>query len=399
MHKTFILFLGLLFSKVCHSQQVIQSMKRLPDTGQKLSYTNTFGEDNDYNINSPFYIDNNDGTITDTITGLMWQKTDGGEMTFENALIYTDTLTLGGFTNWRLPNAHEAFSILNLQNNNPALDISFFTKTLAEYWWTSNRQVNDSTKIWVTNAGGGIGNHPKSETISAGGTKKIHTRAVRDNFSPHLLATPYTDNFDSTIADNKTLLVWQKIPNSVAMSWEAALHYAESLVLGNDSNWRLPNIKELQSLNDELHVNPSVNPSFFNNLGVRKYWSSTTQQNQVANAWFWNTQYGITTYEAKSNSNFVICVRTPKDNIMSSMENLSRQENKVRVFPNPFIEKIYVSGFENNEVFCLLDATGNLVFEGKEISNQSFAFLSTGVYFIFIKNSVVKPIKLIKIDN
>lgn len=103
-------------------------MKRLPDTGQKLSYTNTFGEDNDYIINSPFYINNNDGTITDTITGLMWQKTDGGEMTFENALSYTDTLTLGGFNNWRLPNAHEAFSILNLQSNNPALDVSFLPK-------------------------------------------------------------------------------------------------------------------------------------------------------------------------------------------------------------------------------------------------------------------------------
>lgn len=396
MFKRHVFFLGLFFTSFCYSQQVSQSMRRLPDTGQKLSYTNTFGEDNDYNINSPFYINNDDGTITDTITGLMWQKTDGGEMTFENALTYTDTLTLGGFNNWRLPNAHEAFSILNLQNNNPALDVSFFTKTLAEYWWTSNRQINDSTKIWVTNAGGGIGNHPKSETISAGGTKKIHVRAVRDIITPPILTNLYTDNFDGSITDNRTQLVWQKIPNSNPMSWEAALQYAESLILGNDSNWRLPNIKELQSLNDESYINPSVNPSFFNNIGVRKYWSSTTQQNKVANAWYWNTQYGITTYDAKSNNNFVICVRTNKATIASSIESFSIHENKVKVLPNPFVDRIEITGFDKNSVFCLLDATGNIVFEGKDISSQSFAFLNRGVYFIFIKNSGIKPIKLIK---
>ena len=395
MFKRYVFFLGLFFSSFCFSQQVTQSMKRLPDTGQKLSYTNTFGEDNDYNINSPFYINNNDGTITDTITGLMWQKTDGGEMTFENALSYTDTLTLGGFNNWRLPNAHEAFSILNLQNNNPALDVSIFTKTLAEYWWTSNRQINDSTKIWVTNAGGGIGNHPKSETISAGGTKKIHVRAVRDIIAPPILANLYTDNLNGSITDNRIHLVWQKIPNSNPMSWEAALQYAESLILGNDSNWRLPNIKELQSLNDESYINPSVNPSFFNNVGVRKYWSSTTQQNQLANAWYWNTQYGITTYDAKSSNNFVICVRTNKANIASSIESFSIYE-QVKVFPNPFVDRIEITGFDNNSVFCLCDATGNMVFEGKDISSQSFAFLNRGVYFIFIKNSGIKPIKLIK---
>jgi hypothetical protein len=396
MLKINVFLFALLLTSFCYSQQVIQSMKRLPDSGQKLSYTNTYGEDNDYNINSPFYINNNDGTITDTITGLMWQKTDGGEITFENAITYTDTLTLGGFNNWRLPNAHEAFSILNLQNNNPALDVSFFTKTPAEYWWTSNRQINDSTKIWVTNAGGGIGNHPKSETISAGGTKKVHVRAVRDIIAPPIFTTVYSDNLNGTITDNRTNLVWQKIPNSNPMTWEAALQYAENLTLGNDSNWRLPNIKELQSLNDESYVNPSVNPSFFNNMGVRKYWSSTTQQNQAANAWYWNTQYGITTYDAKSNNNFVLCVRTNKASMASSIESFSMQENKAKVFPNPFVDRIEITGFDNNSVFCLLDAAGKIIFEGKDISSQSFAFLNRGVYFIFITNSGFKPIKLIK---
>jgi len=48
-------------------------MLRLPDTGQTTSYTSTFGEDNDYTIYSPYFTLNGNGTVTDTITGLMWQ--------------------------------------------------------------------------------------------------------------------------------------------------------------------------------------------------------------------------------------------------------------------------------------------------------------------------------------
>ena len=90
-------------------------------------------------------------------------------MTIESAMIYVDTLTVGGYTDWRLPNAHEAFSIMDLSANNPALDLNAFAPTDAEYWWTSDRQANDSNKGVGDNAGGGIGNHPKSETIGAGG--------------------------------------------------------------------------------------------------------------------------------------------------------------------------------------------------------------------------------------
>ena len=46
------------------AQPVVKTMKRLPDTGQTLSYTNSAGEDADYNIYPPFYTDNGDGTVT-----------------------------------------------------------------------------------------------------------------------------------------------------------------------------------------------------------------------------------------------------------------------------------------------------------------------------------------------
>jgi len=102
------------------------SMKKLPDTGQLLPATAMVGEDSDYTINTPSFTDNNNGTITDNVTGLMWQKTDNGECTWENAVSNASSITTGGYSDWRLPTPSEALSILN-HHLNPALNSSYFS--------------------------------------------------------------------------------------------------------------------------------------------------------------------------------------------------------------------------------------------------------------------------------
>jgi PKD repeat protein len=59
----------------------------------------------------------------------------------------------------------------------------------------------------------------------------------------------YTNNGDGTVTDHNTGLIWQR-SNSTAMLWTSAASYCDSLVLGGQSDWRLPNIKELYSLID-----------------------------------------------------------------------------------------------------------------------------------------------------
>ena len=292
-----------------NAQTTTKSMSKLPDTGQTGDFTTTFGEDVDYTINAPSFTNNGNGTITDNVTGLMWQQTDGGEMTVESAATYVTALRLNGYSDWRLPTAHEGFSILNHQNNNPALNTTYFTATAAEYWWTSDKQVGDANKIWCTNAGGGIGNHPKSETVSAGGVKKFHVRAVRNINASITVANQFTDNADGTVKDNLTGLIWQKTPNASTLTWEQALMYAEGLTLGGQSDWRLPNIKELESINDERLTAPSVNATIFSTIGVKNYWSSTSLPNQTTRAWYLSTQFGITTYDLKTNALYVLAVR------------------------------------------------------------------------------------------
>ncbi|MEI7675189.1 MAG: DUF1566 domain-containing protein [Bacteroidales bacterium] len=288
---------------------------KLPDTGQTVSYTTTSGEDADYTINPLSFKDNGNGTITDNNTGLIWQKTDGGEMTYENAIVYCDTLTLGGYTDWRLPTAQELFSIHLFDSNNPALNTTIFTKTLAEYWWSSDRQPGSTTNIWATNAGGGIGNHPKTETLSAGGTKHFHVRAVRNPITTTFSVEHFTDKGDGTIKDNYTGLTWQKSSSTTAMTWESALAYAKTVTLGGKTDWRLPNIKELQSLNDVSRVKPSINKTYFPNIVTSAfYWSSTSQYKTPSIAWDFNTDYGVVTYNDKTLNEYVILVRGGMDN-------------------------------------------------------------------------------------
>lgn len=93
------------------------------------------------------FVDNGDGTITDSATGLMWMKSDSGSsMNWEEALAYSEGLEYAGYDDWRLPNAKELQSILDYSRAPDAADPSrrgaaidpVFTLTETESWfWTS----------------------------------------------------------------------------------------------------------------------------------------------------------------------------------------------------------------------------------------------------------------------
>jgi hypothetical protein len=366
---------------VSYGQQAARTMLRLPDTGQNNSYTFTFGEDSDYLIHAPAFTVHGDGTVTDTVTGLMWAATDGGEMTFENARIYTDSLTLAGYTDWRLPSAKELFSIQDLQRSNPSLDPAVFTAGTAEYWWSSETQVNDSTKVWVTNAGGGIGNHRRVETISAGGTKRFHARAVRQPLASTMVSSRFTDNGDGSVTDHLTDLVWQSVPYVDSLTWEQALGYADTLGLAGETDWRLPNIKELQSLTDLQHYNPSFDTSYFHTPSQGKYWSSTTLQNQPLQAWYLDSRYGITTYSPKTARNLLSCVRG-NTTISTFVAPVVAAPSESVVYPNPFTDRFALSAALTGCTVTITDLYGNQFYEGRGLESFDFSSLSSGIYVL-----------------
>ena len=57
------------------------------------------------------------------------------------------------------------------------------------------------------------------------------------------LQPSYTDNNNGTVTDRNTGLTWMKSVTSQEMTWEQAVAYAESAVIGGYDDWRLPSIK------------------------------------------------------------------------------------------------------------------------------------------------------------
>jgi len=88
------------------------------------------GQDGTYQGIQPSYTDNGDGTVTDDNTGLVWQKspdTDGDgyidagdKLTWNQAVAGAGTLTLGGFTDWRLPTIKELYSLIQFNGLDPS---------------------------------------------------------------------------------------------------------------------------------------------------------------------------------------------------------------------------------------------------------------------------------------
>jgi hypothetical protein len=84
------------------------------------------------------FIDNGDGTVTDTHTGLMWQQdTAPGTYTWQQALAYCENLTLAGYSDWRLPNRNELQSLVDYNRLSPSIDTTYFPNTVSSFYWSS----------------------------------------------------------------------------------------------------------------------------------------------------------------------------------------------------------------------------------------------------------------------
>jgi len=132
------------------------------------------------------FVDNSDSTISDTSTGLMWQKaTAPGTYTWEEALTYCENLTLADKSDWRLPNRNELQSIVNYNTHNPVIDTTFFPGTVASGYWSSTTNASNTNGAWYVNFDIGLANsYDKSDGN--------YVRAVRDVGSSGTMTTTTT---------------------------------------------------------------------------------------------------------------------------------------------------------------------------------------------------------------
>lgn len=115
-----------------------------------------YGQDATYTGNQPSYRDHGDGTVTDNVTGLTWEKDMGDKISYADAFIKSDTMTLGGFDDWRLPNAKELQSIVDYTRSpqatgSAAIDPLFFSTEILDpdgnpgqypYYWSGTTHLD-----------------------------------------------------------------------------------------------------------------------------------------------------------------------------------------------------------------------------------------------------------------
>ena len=121
-----------------------------------------------------------------------------------------------------------------------------------------------------------------------------------------IIYADFTKN-NGVVTDSTTALQWQD-NETVSKTWTAAIDYCEALSLDGQSDWRLPNLKELISLVDDSKVSPAIS-AVFDHTASSDYWSSTTYAGTSDDAWSVYFGNGAQGSLNKSASVYVRCVR------------------------------------------------------------------------------------------
>jgi len=110
-----------------------------------LSFTNVV------NATTDTWFANDDGTVTDVATGLIWQQEDDDVLRrYDDAITYCEDLSLAGNSDWRLPYAKELTTIVDYKTSNPAIDDADFIGTnisFPEQYWTSSDAASRRTVV------------------------------------------------------------------------------------------------------------------------------------------------------------------------------------------------------------------------------------------------------------
>ena len=243
-----------------------------------------YGQDAQYTGNTPSYSDNGDGTVSDNVTGLVWtQDLSDASMAWSEASGYCEALDVGDVDDWRLPNIDELWSIRDFSAGWPWVDTDYFylvgdgSEGGQQHSWSSNYYLVDTEEA--------VQNVAFIVNDWTGHIKALDgERFVRCVSGDEYGISDFVDNGDATVTDNATGLMWAQDDSGEPMDWETALAYAEESNYGGYEDWRLPDIKELQSIADYSGILPSVDPVFnvtgiFNEAGnddYPYYWSSTS---------------------------------------------------------------------------------------------------------------------------
>lgn len=135
------------------------------------------------------YAIENNITVVDTATGLMWKRCVQGyelngracieisaqdaEYEWREALELTVNYSFGGYSDWRLPNANELGSIVEFSCFDPAINSDVFPNTPAKVFWSNTPNRSNTIFAWGVD-------FKQGETKTPYRTDSHHIRLVRD---------------------------------------------------------------------------------------------------------------------------------------------------------------------------------------------------------------------------
>lgn len=282
-----------------------------------------FGQDAQYEGYQPSYVDHGDGTVTDQVTGLMWQQDPGAKKTRDQAYADLETFDLAGYRDWRLPTIKELYSLIQFSGRDPSgpnpdpsrlvpfIDTDFFhfqygdesagerlidSQFLSATDYVSTTMGGNATTFGVNFADGRIKGYPSGPMPGQLEGKTFFVLYVRGNADYG--KNDFHDNGDGTITDRATGLMWAQDdsgdgretgPRS-GMTWEEALAWVAQRNAENHlghSDWRLPNAKELQSIVDytrspDTTQSAAIDPVF-------NITQITNEMGQTDDPWFWTS--------------------------------------------------------------------------------------------------------------
>lgn len=327
--------------------QVKRMAVLIPKTGQTTQYTNGDDGDLEKGIAWPVgrFLDNGNQTVTDTLTGLMWQKDPTaiiGRSDWNTAFNSCNASFIGSHTDWRIPNLRELQSLIDYSLYPMPLDVAAFpysNKGLSNtIYWTSATYKNTTTSAWYVDMYTGqpgvadkttgscwvwavrddIG-AATAEVARTGQSTQYHPKDDGDITMQKGVIWPsprFVDNTDGTVTDIQTGLMWVKDANQASVSpsiWSSAVSGVAGIATGGYHDWRLPNVRELESLLDISQDAPCLPVEYltkFSNVQSNLYWTSTTYAGGTGSAWCIDLTSGSIQPSAKSATLYVWPVRS-----------------------------------------------------------------------------------------
>ncbi len=274
---------------------------------------------------APSYANNGDGTVSDEVTGLMWQKVEAAncvagdaapspDCTHSDAAAYCAGLALGGYGDWRLPTRVELESLLDCSPDQPPFLGTVFQPISGRYYWASSLDESSPTSFgWFVDFVG-----CEDNTAPLGATN-VGVRCVRGlPIGPNTAATHYTINpgaidggapdaaiVGDSVTDNWTGLTWARTVPSSTFTVAAGMAYCASLGGG----FRLPTLKEMATLFDPTHFNPALDSATFPGDPQGGFWTSTLLE--PANGSYYSVSSALGRMVGASggaNVNYIRCV-------------------------------------------------------------------------------------------